>query len=167
MPPRCPVRGRTCSRRCGGRTGAAAPVVRGPWWIAAAAAVVLAFVAIAVPLSILRPFDATESVAFESVADVPLTATAELTPAGWGTRIELDCRYCRGRGHPTPPPRAGRTHSWWSTATASAARSSSWRASPGSTARLSAATAVDLDDIASLEIRALGSGDVLMRGVTE
>ena len=44
---------------------------------------------------------------------------------------------------------------------------SSWRASPGSIARLSAATAVDLDEIASLEIRALGSGDVLMRGVTE
>ena len=136
------------------------------WWIAAAAAVVLAFVAIAVPLSILRPFDATESVAFESVVDVPLTATATLTPAGWGTRIELDCRYAEDAASDAPAE-------GWPYALVVVDRDgvrsevSSWRASPGSTARLSAATAVDLDDIASLEIRSLGSGDVLMRGVTE
>ena len=136
------------------------------WWIAAAAAVVLAFVAIAVPLSILRPFDVTESVAFESVVDVPLTATATLTPAGWGTRIELDCRYAEDAASDAPAE-------GWPYALVVVDRDgvrsevSSWRASPGSIARLSAATAVDLDEIASLEIRALGSGDVLMRGVTE
>lgn len=136
------------------------------WWIAAAAAVVLAFVAIAVPLSILRPFDANETVAFESVVDVPLSATARLTPAGWGTSIELDCRYAEDAASDAPAE-------GWPYALVVVDRDgvrsevSSWRASPGSTARLSAATAVDLDEIASLEIRSLGSGDVLMRGVTE
>jgi Putative zinc-finger len=136
------------------------------WWIAAAAAVVLAFVAIAVPLSILRPFDATESVSFESVVDVPLTATATLTSAGWGTSIELDCRYAEDASSDAPAE-------GWPYALVVVDRDgvrsevSSWRASPGATARLSAATAVDLDEIASLEIRSLGSGDVLMRGVTE
>ncbi len=42
---------------------------------------------------------------------------------------------------------------------------SSWRATPGATARLEAGTAMELGDIASLEIRAVGSDDVLMLGV--
>ena len=52
-----------------------------------------------------------------------------------------------------------------STTTGARSEVSSWRARPGAAARLSAASAVDLDDIASLEIQAVASGKVLMRGI--
>ena len=71
------------------------------------------------------------SVAFESVVDVPLTATATLTPAGWGTRIELDCRYAEDAASDAPAE-------GWPYALVVVDRDgersevSSWRASPGS-----------------------------------
>ncbi|MBM7831332.1 hypothetical protein JOE59_002037 [Agromyces cerinus] len=132
------------------------------WWIASAAAAVVVIVAIAVPLAAMRPSVPSESVAFESVAEVPLSATATLTQVAWGTRIELDCRYADAEASDAP---AG----GWPYALVVVGRDgvrtdvSSWRASPGSAARLSAGAALDLDEIASLEIRAMGSGDVLMR----
>jgi Putative zinc-finger len=135
------------------------------WLTAAVAAAVLALVVIAVPLTVVRPGAGTESVAFEAVADVPLTATATLITTEWGTRIELDCRYA-GDGASDAPSDG------WPYALVVVDRDgersevSSWRASPGSVARLAAGTAVDLDDIVSLEIRAVGSGDVLMRGTS-
>ncbi|AWB94938.1 hypothetical protein DCE93_04070 [Agromyces badenianii] len=133
------------------------------WWIAGAAAAVIAFVAIAVPLAIVGPRAGAETVAFESSSDVPLTASATLTPVGWGTRIELDCRYADSATSGAP------AEGWpyeLVVVDRDGVRSevSSWRASPGSAARVSAGTAVDLDEIASLEIVAVNSGDVLMRG---
>ncbi|MFC9561238.1 anti-sigma factor family protein [Agromyces sp. NPDC056965] len=132
------------------------------WWIASAAAAVIAVVAIAVPLAVTRPQSVSESVAFEAVADLPLSATATLTQVAWGTRIELDCSYADAEASDAPP-------GGWPYALVVVGRDgertdvSSWRASPGSSARLSAGAALDLDEIASLEIRAMGSGDVLMR----
>ncbi len=167
MPRRCPARATSSStavrledrRRRTRRT-------RRSWIAAAVAAAVILLVAIAVPLTIVRPAGGTESVAFEPVADVPLTASATLTPVGWGTRIELDCRYADDAASDAPAD-------GWPYVLVVVDRDgvrsevSSWRASPGTAARLSAGTAVDLDEIASLEIRAVGSGDVLMRGVSE
>ncbi|MFE6967441.1 anti-sigma factor family protein [Agromyces sp. NPDC057679] len=133
------------------------------WWIASAAAAVLVVAAIAVPLGIARSPIVGESVAFESVAEVPLSATATLTQVAWGTRIELDCRYADAVASDAPPE-------GWPYALVVVGRDgertdvSTWRASPGAAARLSAGAALDLDDIASLEIRAIGSGEVLMRG---
>ena len=132
------------------------------WWVASAAAAVIVIVAIAVPLAVTRPSVVSESVAFEAVAEVPLSATATLTQVAWGTRIELDCRYADAEASDAP---AG----GWPYALVVVGRDgertdvSSWRASPGAAARLSAGAALDLDEIASLEIRAIGSGDVLMR----
>lgn len=132
------------------------------WWVASAAAAVIAIVAIAVPLAATRPPVISESVAFEAVAEVPLSASATLTQVAWGTRIELDCRYADAEASDAP---AG----GWPYALVVVGRDgertdvSSWRASPGAAARLSAGAALDLDEIASLEIRAIGSGDVLMR----
>jgi hypothetical protein len=40
---------------------------------------------------------------------------------------------------------------------------STWRALPGKTARLSAGTALDVSEIAAVEIRSVESGRVLMR----
>jgi len=132
------------------------------WWIASAAAAVVVIAAIAVPLATLQPPVVSEAIAFESVAEVPLSATATLTQVAWGTKIELDCRYADAEASDAPAD-------GWPYALVVVGRDgvrtdvSSWRASPGAAARLSAGAALDLDEIASLEIRAMGSGEVLMR----
>ncbi|MFF2271108.1 anti-sigma factor family protein [Agromyces sp. NPDC058136] len=136
------------------------------WWIASAAAALVVVAAIAVPLGIGTAPSPGESVAFEAVAEVPLTATATLTQVAWGTKIELDCRYADAEASDAPAD-------GWPYALVVVGRDgertdvSSWRASPGAAARLSAGAALDLDEIASLEIRAIGSGDVLMRSTVD
>jgi hypothetical protein len=132
--------------------------------IGAAAAVVLA--AVLVPLALLRtPADA-QTVAFEAVAELPVTATATLTSVDWGTRIELDCRYDDVAA--SDAPEGGWPYALYLVDRDGDRREiSSWRANPGATARLAAGTALSLDDIASLEIRSVRSGDVLLAGSTE
>jgi Putative zinc-finger len=132
------------------------------WAAAAVAAVVVVLTAVVMPLTFTPSAD-VEAVELHTVADVPLTATATLTEVGWGTRIDLDCRYAADASVDAPP-------GGWPYALVvvdrEGARSevSSWSASPGTVARVAAGTAVRLDEIASIEIRAVGSGHVLMRG---
>ncbi|WP_448810593.1 anti-sigma factor family protein [Agromyces bauzanensis] len=131
----------------------------------AAAAGAVALTTVAVPMQLAQAPTGVEVVAFETVAEVPVTATAELTPVAWGTRIDLDCTYETEDTDAAKAPAEG-----WSYALVVVDRDgkrsdlSTWRASPGATARLEAGTAVDVDDIAALEIRAVASGDVLLRG---
>ncbi|WP_187432675.1 anti-sigma factor family protein [Agromyces mariniharenae] len=133
--------------------------------VLAAAAAVVVIAAVAVPLALTRPVADRQSVAFETIVDVPVTASAVLTPVEWGTRIELDCTY-------DVPPGEDASAQDWPYALVVIDREgrstevSTWRATPGSTARLEAGSALSVDEIASLEIRAVASGDVLMRGVT-
>ncbi|HET6672540.1 MAG TPA: zf-HC2 domain-containing protein [Agromyces sp.] len=132
--------------------------------IAAAAAVAL--VAVLVPLALLRPPADAQTVAFEMVADLPVTANATLTSVDWGTRIELDCRYDDAAA--SDPPDGGWPYALYVVdRDGDRSEISSWRANPGKTARLAAGTALDLDDIAALEIRSVRSGDVLLAGRTE
>lgn len=126
--------------------------------VAVAAAVVAAAIAIPLGYALLRP--TAEAIALEPVADLPLAAAVELTDVAWGTRIDMSCEY----GDMPDAPDEG-----WAYALVvvddSGAESvlSTWQAHPGSTARLSAGTALAAADIAAVEIRAVGSGDVLMR----
>ncbi|WP_136707890.1 zf-HC2 domain-containing protein [Agromyces sp. H66] len=132
----------------------------------AAAAGAVALTAVAVPIGLSRTPPGLEVVAFETVAEVPVTATAELVPVAWGTRIDLDCTY--ESDGPADAPVDGWPYALYVVDRDGTSRElSSWRASPGTTARLEAGTAVDLDDIASLEIRALASGDVLLVGTPD
>lgn len=132
--------------------------------MAAAAAVVLA--AVLVPLALLRPAADAQTVAFESVAELPITATATLTSVEWGTRIELDCRY--GDAAASDAPEGGWPYALYVVdRDGDRSEISSWRANPGKTARLAAGTELALGDIASLEIRSVRSGDVLLAGSTE
>jgi len=130
----------------------------------AVAAVVVVLTAILVPLALLRPAGDVQTVAFEAVADVPVTATAVLTPVAWGTRIDLDCRY-RDTGASDAPDDGWPYALYVVDHEGNLSEVSSWRANPGKTARLAAGTALGVEDIASLEIRSLGSGDVLLRGL--
>jgi putative zinc finger protein len=128
--------------------------------VALVAAAVLIIAAVAVPFAVssfVRP--AVESFALQSVVEIPLEASVRLTPVDWGTRIELDCRY------PTSPdadPDASWIYALAVVDTAGEASTvSTWRAGPGSSARLSAGTALDVDHIRGVEIRAM-NGTVLM-----
>ena len=133
---------------------------RSTWWAAAAAAVAIVVAGVSVPLTIAALAPPAASFALEDVADVPLSASVRLTEAGWGTRIDLDCRYA-GAVYGGPP-------GGWEYALAvvdedgAAATVSTWRAGPGSHARLSAATATPLPGIRAIEIRS-ADGTVLMR----
>ena len=128
----------------------------------AAAAAVVVLAAIAVPFALTRPAADRQALAFETRADVPVSASAVLSPAEWGTRIELDCTYDAAPGAEVP-------EGGWPYELVVVDRDgertevSSWRAMPGATARLEAGTALAVDEIASLEIRAVASGDVLLR----
>jgi len=104
-----------------------------------------------------------EVVALQAVTDVPLTAKVELTDVAWGTRIAMVCHY--------PPSRDPYTadQEWpyvlvVTSTDGTTSELSSWRAGPGTTAHLDAGTALDRDDIASIEVRAVSDGRVLLRG---
>ncbi|WP_166870753.1 zf-HC2 domain-containing protein [Salinibacterium sp. ZJ450] len=129
--------------------------------VAAAAAILLAV--ILVPLTLGRSDDTdSQAVALESLSDIPITAEVTFTQVGWGTRLELECRY---EGEASPDAPDGRPYALYVIDDqGNRSEVSSWRALPGTTARLEAGTAVDLDDIASVEIGSLGSGRTLMRG---
>jgi hypothetical protein len=132
------------------------------WWIGrltAAAAVIVAVVVI-VTGAILPPAPA-QVVALEPIADVPVTATVELTGVAWGTRIDMVCRYGETDGQGDE----GWPYALVVTAVdGTTSEVSSWQALPGATARVSAGTALDPDEIASVEIRSVSSGKVLLRG---
>lgn len=126
--------------------------------VAAAAAIVVAAVAVPVVAAQLRPPSTT--VALEQVVDAPLEATVSLTDVAWGTRLDMMCDY----GTEGDAPAEG-----WAYALVVVSGDgtesvlSTWRAHPGTTARLSAGTELAASDIAAVEIRAVDSGRVLMR----
>jgi hypothetical protein len=134
---------------------------RRTWWLAAAAAVILVVAAIAIPVMLARTAP-TVSFALETVADVPIDADVRLSSVGWGTRIDLDCRYAPASDADVPAD-------GWPYALAvvdadgESTNVSTWQARPGATARLSAGTALSITEISAVEIRSVDSGRLLMR----
>ncbi|WP_223624576.1 zf-HC2 domain-containing protein [Microbacterium sp. EST19A] len=126
--------------------------------IAAAAAIVVAAVAVPIVSAQLRPPSTT--IALDQVVDAPLTATVDLTDVAWGTKIDMACDY----GSEGDAPANG-----WAYALVVVSDDgvesvlSTWRAHPGTTARLSAGTDLSASEIAAVEIRSVDSGNVLMR----
>jgi hypothetical protein len=134
----------------------------------AAAAVAVVLAAVLVPVAFLRPAAEAQDIAFEVVADVPVSASATLTTADWGTRIELDCHYRDvGASGPYIAPDDGWRYALFVVGNdGSRSEVSSWQVSPGTRARLAAGTALELDDIESLEIRSVTTNEVLLLGRT-
>ncbi|WP_203581323.1 hypothetical protein [Microbacterium hibisci] len=129
----------------------------------AAAATLAVIVGFAVTSAVAPVAGPDEVVALEAVTDVPLTAEIELTEVAWGTRIEMVCHYPPS----SDPYDDGQEWPYVLVVTATDGTSSelsSWRAGPGTTARLDAGTALDRDEIAALEVRAVSDGRVLLRG---
>lgn len=131
------------------------------WWAGGLAAAAAVLVAVAVGASgALVATVPEDRVELAAVVDAPLTASVELASVAWGTRIELECSYDGeggGASDGLPYTLVVRDHD------GNATEVSSWRAVPGETARLSAATALDLDQIASIEINLAENGQLLMR----
>lgn len=135
---------------------------RGRWTGALAAAAAVVVAVIVAVTALLPPAGGSRAVELAAVVDAPLVASVELASAAWGTRIDLECSYGGDGGADAqgglPYTLVVRDRD------GNASEVSSWRAAPGATARLTAATALDVDEIGAVEIRMEGSGEVLMRG---
>lgn len=129
----------------------------------AAAAAVAAVLALVLP-PILAP-SASPAVAAElrPVGDgVPVEADVALTPLAWGTRIDMRCGY-----HPPPAgadgPYGPVEYAMWIVGRDGEETAlSTWRSSAGSEVAVSAGTALDLADIAQIEIRSVAGDQVLL-----
>lgn len=137
---------------------------RRAWWLgaltAAAALVVAAVVGVAT--LIVPSAGPAQIVALEPLVDAPISATVELSGVAWGTSIDMTCTY--GESDDDEEHADGWPYALVITAVdGTTSEVSSWRALPGSTARLSAGTSLEPDEIAAVEIQSVGSGKVLMR----
>lgn len=139
------------------------------WWVGALAAVAAVVVAAVVGVAtwIVPPAVPGAVIALQPLVDAPLAATVQLSAVPWGTSIDMSCRYGPDLDDPADDIAAG-GEGWpyalvLTSVDGTTSEVSSWRAFPGATAHLSAGTALDTDEIATVEIRASGSGKVLMR----
>jgi hypothetical protein len=103
---------------------------------------------------------ATAGTAMVPIGSESMSASLALTSVAWGTRLDLTCRYPRTDhtwGEPDVPSYA----MFVRTRDGKVEQVATWRALPGRTMRLAAATAASRDDIASVEIRTMGGKAVL------
>jgi hypothetical protein len=101
-----------------------------------------------------------DSRAMQPVGSVPVRASLVLESVSWGTRLSLTCTYVTGGGDYEPAPAAtyvlvvrtrdGRLE-----------HVGTWRAIPGTTTRMSAATAASRADISAVEVRTENGKPVL------
>jgi hypothetical protein len=95
------------------------------------------------------------------VGSEPISGWLSLTQVGWGTRLDLECSYAQESDSYRDPS--------WSTYTmyvhtidGGTEQVASWKAVPGKTMHLSAATASDAGDITDVEVRT-AAGDTVLR----
>lgn len=124
----------------------------------AAAAVVAGAIALPVALSTVpHPNVTTE---LSAVVASPLTAKVTLTTVGWGTRIEMNCRY--GDAAAGTSENARWNYALWVVSRDGASSElSSWSATSDSSVSLTAGTAVPVNRIAAVQVRA-DDGTVLL-----
>ena len=133
---------------------------------AAAAAVVLV-----VPLLFSPPNASTSAtgtaqlVSLDQVVTSPITASVNLTPERWGTRITMDCQYAAAStAAPDYAPGKSVEYELYVTdASGAARRVASWTAAPGSAVEPWGSTNLSIADIRSVDVRTM-SGTVLLRG---
>jgi hypothetical protein len=94
------------------------------------------------------------------VGSEPISGWLSLTQVGWGTRLDLECSYAEESEDYEDPT--------WSTYTmlvttsdGRTERVASWKAVPGKTMHLSAATASELSNITGVVVRTPSGGTVL------
>ncbi|MES2092344.1 MAG: zf-HC2 domain-containing protein [Actinomycetota bacterium] len=143
---------------------------------AALTAVAAAVVAIAIPLglpavhtgaggsgAVTSNARSASSLVLEPVVANPLTASVNLVPERWGTRLEMICKYAAASTTSGYSPGTG----YAMFVTDSAGRSmqvATWAAGPGSTVKPLGTTSLAVADIRSVDIRSSEDGRVLLRG---
>jgi hypothetical protein len=106
------------------------------------------------------------SLALDQVIPGPLSADVTLVPEGWGTRLEMTCRYDTTSSTP-PGYRTGEGAGYAMFVTDAAGRSmqvATWTATPGSTVEPSGTTSLAVADIRSVDVRSSVDGRVLLAG---
>jgi hypothetical protein len=101
------------------------------------------------PADVMRP-----------VGDEPISGWLSLTEVGWGTRLDLTCSYATD-SHDYEDPSWSTYTMYVHTADGRVEQVASWRALPGKTMRLAAATAAERGDITSVEVRTSAGEKVL------
>ena len=135
---------------------------------AAAAAIVLAVPLILPTPQVVTPTGTASvtSVVLTPVVSSPLHADVKLVPEGWGTRLEMNCRYDATASTP-PGYGTGEGAGYAMFVTDAAGRSmqvATWTATPGSIVEPSGTTSLAVADISSVDIRSGSDGRVLLSG---
>lgn len=134
------------------------------WVTAVAVGGVVAAVALGVMLApgLMESFDPPDTVAVQlrPVVPSPLEASIRLVEEQWGTRIEMECTYDAIDAYSGPVDYA----MYVTDAAGEAARVATWSAAPGETATPSGTTSLSLEQIQTVEVRAVSDGVVLLRG---
>lgn len=131
---------------------------RGGWagiGIAAAAVVGVATGVVPTPWTAEGSAVVATSVELAGAADVPITASVDLLPVRWGTKVELTCAYAAGQ-YAQPVEYALVVHD----ADGGSEQVATWTAVPGAEVTVPAATATPLDEITRVEM--LGEGEVIL-----
>ncbi len=135
--------------------------------VAAAVAIVLA-----VPLLMQGTLPSTgpttsavsqAQIALDQVVPSPLRASIRLVPQPWGTRVEMNCRYAKtsdGPGYGIASDYA----MYVTDATGKATQIATWTAGPGQDTQPAGTTSLTPGQIASVDVRAVSTGAVLLRG---
>jgi hypothetical protein len=134
-------------------------------WLVASGAVAATVIAVAVVIGISDTGPgrgATTSQAMTAVRPVPVTATLQVTPTDWGTRVALDCRWVGAA--------SGADWSVKKTYTLVAVPSdgseprvlAQWAVTPGEDARVVGSTDLDTDRIERIELRSAANDAVLL-----
>lgn len=133
------------------------------WWAGvgvAAAAAVGGIATGVVPTPWTEGEDAVvaTSVTLEGAADAPVTASVDLLPVRWGTKVELTCAYAGGPGDPYADPveYALVVHD----AAGGSEQVATWTAVSGGELTVPAATAIPLDQITRIDM--VWEGEVVL-----
>ncbi len=133
--------------------------------VGGAAMLLVVAVAVGVPLATHHQDGPAQTVALAQQASTTLTATVDLTPVAWGTRLSMDCRYPAAASGYRAPGGADAGPAVYTLVVTDVdgvqSQVSTWSARPGVDVRLDAATAVPLDRIASLDVRSAAGTTLL------
>ncbi|MEO7122931.1 MAG: zf-HC2 domain-containing protein [Lacisediminihabitans sp.] len=106
-----------------------------------------------------------EQIALSQVVPSPLRASVRLVPRPWGTRVEMDCRYAESSGNDGYDAVASPEYAMYVTDAAGAtSQIATWTAGPGQITEPAGTTSLTPDQIASVDVRAVSTGAVLLRG---
>lgn len=130
--------------------------------LVAAAAAVAVVLTLVVPQLMPAPAgNQVSELTLRQVVPSPLSADIRLVAHEWGTSVDMRCRYTAGGGYGEP----GAAYALYVTDTSgNETQLATWTVRPGGTVEPSGTTSLALDEIRSVEVRAVGSGEVLLAG---